>query len=254
MTFQNLGATHTTPYPGTFRLYCPFSSNAVTRVCYPSGFRISANLFWVQPCTPPHMVNLSLGFSFSTRTWRASTAKPSFFPNSFLDPVHYPGLNSSVPFFYPFFPHWGCGHKSPTRVPGTHKSSADEPSSLHSTSDPFHIDLLRLLLPCTPHTIPTIPAPAPSQTSSCPCPPPLTVTRHGLPAPVHAKDQMLKLPVSTTARHSVATVVIVDPTPQIALSAAVVTEVGGFPPIIVMNVRSIHSSPLVAMEFSDSII
>jgi len=65
---------------------------------------------------------------------------------------------------------------------------------------------------------------------------------------------MLKVPVSTTARHSVATVVIVDPTPQIALSAAVVTEVGGFPPVIVMHVRNVHSSPLVALEFSDSII
>ena len=64
----------------------------------------------------------------------------------------------------------------------------------------------------------------------------------------------MKVPVSTTARHSVAIVVIVDPTPQIALSAAVVTKVGGFPPVIVMNVRNIHFSPLVAMEFSDSII
>ena len=162
VTFQNLGATHTTPYPGTFRLYCPFSSNAVTRVCYPSGFRISANLFWVQPCTPPHMVNLSLGFSFSTRTWRASTAKPSFFPNSFLDPVHYPGLNSSVPFFIPFSligdaatnrPPVCPGHikalrMSPRRCipPVTHFTSTYYDYHCHARRIPYRLFLLLLRL------------------------------------------------------------------------------------------------------------
>jgi hypothetical protein len=108
-------------------------------------------------------------------------------------------------------------------APG-HKSSRMSPRRCIPPRDPFHTEL-----PCTPpHTISTIPAPAPPATflsHSCPCPPPLTVTQHGLPAPIHAKDQILRAPVSTTARHSAATAVIVDPTPQIALSVAVATEV-----------------------------
>jgi hypothetical protein len=87
------------------------------------------------------------------------------------------------------------------------------PPETHFTFDP----------PCTPHTISTVPTTSPTLSSqSCPHPRPLTVTEHG-PAPTLAKDQTLKVLASTSARLSVATVVIAEPTPQIALSAAAAT-------------------------------
>lgn len=60
--------------------------------------------------------------------------------------------------------------------------------------------------------------------------------------------------MSTTARHSVATAVIVEPTPQIALSVAVATEAVPSRHRPVMYAVRSYSSPLVALEFSDSII
>jgi len=148
---------------------------------------------------------------------------PNLLFNSFLDLVHYPGQLTCS--FLSLFPRSGIMRGAATNRPmgPGHKSSRMSPRRCIQPETHFTPNL-----PCTQHTTSTLPAPAPSRTfwsPSRPCPPPLTTTQRGLHAPVHAKDQISTLPASTTARHSVATVGIVEPTPQIALSVAVATEV-----------------------------
>jgi hypothetical protein len=207
---------------------------------------------------PSHLVHLAHLRIWLTPPWvspLAPGARPlaNLLSNSFLDPsLSIILVKLDVP-FYSLLPRsghmWGVRPQI-AHGPGHIKSSRMSPRRCIPPDTHF-----TPILPCTPpHTILTIPAPAASPTflsQSCPYPPPLIVTQHGLPAPTHAKDQILRAPVSTIARHSAATAVIVDPTPQIALSAAVATEVVSSR----RHARSAqHSSPLAAVEFSDSII